>query len=505
MKLTTTAGLALLVAPVALLGVYLASPPSPFHGPLTLALGLVLVGLLELVLLTCDRRSAPFDILIAGLVCVFFLLRLPVLWLAPDQFVYPGTIFGPRDLPLTLAFLIAGLAAAVAGFRLGAGWTWRPRRRSRHDHAPLLRTSMVRVLIVGASYFAIEVGLWMYAGLSSALSPDAPTGPFLFLRHFISLYAAVGISLVAAVDRWPRLSLLNRLLFLAFIGLFLVYTLAGGSRSGLVTLVIAFVLYLLIRRGDFRISLGFMSGMAAAVTVSVMLFPAATLIRHAWLSASEAAQGQLSADSPLAAPDSWLLSGVLGGLNRLNGLDPLLMIVSRKEAIPVSEVVSAGQMARSAVNLIVPSVVLGREPFPGVLPSSRLFSAVYRGRSAEFIASWYQTDMFTLWGTAFALGGWAAGPLVMVAVGLFLGFGYRRIVRRGGAYNVLLRLWWLYACYLVIISFGFDVDFAAAVYIFLGGAVVVLLLRPRSSPATTFVNSQVPPLGSGRVLTDAEP
>jgi hypothetical protein len=479
MKLTTALGLLLLVVPVGLLPIFALAPASPLRTLSALGLGVLLVGVLELVLLTRDRRSAPFDLLLVGLICAFFLVRLPVLWLLPDQFLYPGTTIEPGDMVRTLAFLSVGTAVAALGFRLGVGWRpWRRRRRP-DQKPPVLRVSMPRLLTIGVLYSAIEAMQWVFAGTtSSALTPDAPGGGLLFLRHFISLYAAVGIGLVAGLDRWPHSSLLVRTLFVAFIALFLAYTLAGGSRGGLVTVTIA--LYLLIRRGNFRVRPAFVAGIMAATVVSIVLYPAATLIRHAWLAASEAAQGQISADSPLGPTNSWLVAGLLGATNRLNGLDPLLMIVARKEAVPVEEAVNASQTIKSVVNLLVPSVVLGREPFPDVLPSSRLFSAVYRGRSPEFIASWYQTDMWTFWGTAFALGGWMGAPMMMVVVAALLGAGYRCLARRAGAYNVLLRFWWLYGTYLVIISYGFDVDLTAAIYLFVGGLVVVLLVRPQS-------------------------
>jgi hypothetical protein len=157
----------------------------------------------------------------------------------------------------------------------------------------------------------------------------------------------------------------------------------------------------------------------------------------------------------------------------------LLMIVGRREAQPLERHVNATQMAQSAVNLLVPSAFLGREPFPGVLPTSRLFAVVYRGQPLDYIHTWYQTDMWTLWGSSFAVGGWRGGPWTILGVAFLLGAGYRRLLQHGGRLGLLWRIWWLYCSYYVIISYGFDVDLATAVKLFVSGAVVVFLVRPR--------------------------
>lgn len=55
----------------------------------------------------------------------------------------------------TLAFLVIGTVAAVAGFRLGVGW--RPtRQRALRGTAPRLHVSMARLLIILAVYFLID-------------------------------------------------------------------------------------------------------------------------------------------------------------------------------------------------------------------------------------------------------------------------------------------------------------------------------------------------------------
>lgn len=485
MRLTTATALLLAVVPVAFLGVFLAAPPSAFRSAPAFALAVLLAMVLQAVLVTRDYRSAPFDLLVVGVVTVFFLVRVPVLWLAPAQFIYPGHEFEPDDFTWTLAFLVAGTAAAVMGFRLGVGW--RPWLRTpRREAAPLLRVSLTRLLSIGILYFGIETLLWIYLGTaSSALAADAPvSGGLLFLRHFISLYAATGIGLVAGLDRWPHLNRIRRAQFIAFLGLFIFYTIAGGSRSGLITLLTMATIYLLIRKGNFTFGTRALSMTLGALALAIVVFPAATIIRYGWLSASELQQGQFTLDvSRGNEGGGWLAAGLTSGFNRLNGLDPLLMIVARKEARPVADYVTPAQVAKSAVNLLVPSALLGGEPFPGVLSTSRLFSAVYRGRSDEFIATWYQTDMWTFWGCAFALGGWTRGPVLMLAIAAFLGAGYRRIIKRGGQLGLIWRLWWIYSSYLVLISYGFDVDFAASASLLVGGTVVVILLRPRAWPA----------------------
>ena len=490
MRVTTLGGLVLSLVPVGLLGAYLAAPPSVFATPLSLLLALALVVVLALVVFTRDSRSTPFDLLLVGIVSAFFLLRVAVLWLAPSRFIYPGLEFRTSDLPATLAYLCGGVLAAAAGFRIGVGWRPWATGRAVREKPPVLRLPMTRLFVVCLAFFSVDVFQWVVLiAPSSALSGQAATsGGALFLRHFMSLYAATGIGLAVGLDRWATFGLVRRVQFLACISLFVLYTLIGGSRSGLLTLVIFAALYLLIRHGNFVVRMRTLSLAMGAFVLAILLFPAATFVRLAWLAYDRPQIGNYVVD--LQAPDEqlWLVDGMLGAVNRLNGLDPLLMIVARKEARPLAEIVTAGGMARSAVNLLVPSFILGREPFPGVIATSRLFSAVYRGSTLEYINTWYQTDMWTFWGAAFALGGWQSGMLFMFGIALFLGVGYRWIIRKGGRLGLLLRLWWLYSSYLVLISYGFDVDFAASISLFVGGTVVVLLLRPRTvsqAPALT--------------------
>ena len=493
MNLTAAVALTLSVVPVGLLGIYLVAPSSPFRSLTALVLAVVLIGVLIGVLVTRDRRSAPFDILLVMIICGFFLIRLPALWLAPGMFIYPGLRFSESDVPWTLGYLILGTIAASAGFRLGV--RWRPwRRRSPREAAPLLRLPMTRLLALVLVYFAIEMALWIYAGTAStALSGNAPvSGGLLFLRHFISLYAATGIGLVVGLDRWPQLGSLRRVQFCAFIALFVVYTIAAGSRSGLMVLMVFSALYFLIRQGNIWLGPRAVAAMVAVPILLVIIFPAATMIRYGWMSASE--RGFTLDSSKGLDSNSWLASGLTAGLNRMNGLDPLLIIVSRKEAVPVEKFVSATQVVKSTANLLIPSALLGGEPFPGVLPMSRLFSAVYRGQSVDYINTWYQTDMWTFWGAAFALGGWRWGLVAMFGIAMLLGSGYRRIIRRPGRLSLLFRLWWLYLCYLVLISYGFDVDFAAAFSLFIGGTVVVILLRPKALRMSRMIPTATTPV-----------
>lgn len=482
MKLTTTLGVFLALAPVLLLGAYLGGAASAFHSAGALGAGILLVCVLELILLTRDRRSTPFDVLLVAIVAAFFIVRLAVLWMAPTRYIYPWLEFAPQDMVRTLLYLSGGAAAAAIGFRLGVGWRPWPRLRTLSEEAPPLRLPMTRLMVVGLTYFSIEAALWVYLGTaSSALNGDAPaSGGLLFMRHFISLYAATGIGLAVGLDRWHRFGPVRRLQFCAFIGLFVLYTIAAGSRSGLITLTLFAGLYLLIRHGDFRVRPRALAFAVAIALGAVVIFPAATMVRDGWLSASTTQQFTIDTARGLDTSDSWLVGGIVSGLNRLNGLDPLLMITARKEVRPLEEVVSAGQMAKSAVNLHVPSALLGREPFPGVIASSRLFSMVYRGVSLDYINTWYQTDMWTFWGAAFAVGGWSGGLFVMFVVALVLGRGYRLIITRAGKLGLLWRLWWLYGAYLVLISYGFDVDAAAMFSLLVGGTVVVILLRPRA-------------------------
>ena len=229
-----------------------------------------------------------------------------------------------------------------------------------------------------------------------------------------------------------------------------------------------------MRHGDFAVGARAAVTVVGACLVAVLLFPAVTAIRFAWQ------DGRLAIDlHRQGAYGSWLTAGVLGGLRRVNGLDPLLIIVSGKEIRPLQDVVHAGQMLQSGVNLVVPSALAGREPFPGVLPTSRAFSVVYRGQDRAYIDSHYQTDMWTFWGAAFAVAGWRYAAAVMFGIALFLGFGFSQIVGHGGRLGLLWRIWWLYSSYLVLISYGFDVDFGAAVSLLVGGATAVAVLRPR--------------------------
>jgi hypothetical protein len=485
MTLTSTLRRLLPVLPIALTAVYWLAPSSPFRSPASLALAVLLVALLYAVVVTRDSRSAPFDLLVVAIVGIFCLIRIPVLWLAPWEFIYHGEgfAFSQTDLPWTLAFLCIGTIAAVAGFRLGAGWRSGPGRPAA-DQPPLLVAPVTVLLVIGGVYFAIHALQWAMLGNTAIGRTGEASGGLLFMRHFISLYAATGIGLAVGLDQWHRFDRSARLQFCAFVVMFVVYTIAGGARSGLFTLLVMVLLYNLIRFGNVRFGVRPLVTVLVAGAMAAILFPAATAIRSGWV------DGRLMIDATgQARHRTWLAAGVMGGVNRLNGLDPLLLIVGRKERQPLREWVNGEQVVKSAVNLIVPSGLLGREPFPEVLPSSRVFTAVYRSRDRAYINTYYQTDMWTFWGAAFAVGGWRYGPLLMFGIALALGAGFRFLVDKGGHLGLLWQLWWLHSSYRVLISYGFDVDFAAAVSLLVAGIVVVLVLRPKPvlRPVLAFV------------------
>jgi hypothetical protein len=79
-------------------------------------------------------------------------------------------------------------------------------------------------------------------------------GGLRFLRYFVSVYAAIAIAMTAGFDAWRTASTAERLQFTAAIALFLLYTIAGGPRSGVITLLIVALVHTLHRKGDLQLA-----------------------------------------------------------------------------------------------------------------------------------------------------------------------------------------------------------------------------------------------------------
>jgi hypothetical protein len=158
------------------------------------------------------------------------------------------------------------------------------------------------------------------------------------------------------------------------------------------------------------------------------------------------------------------------------------MILGHHESSENTAAVSVGQNVESAINNVFPSALIGRKPFPGVLPSSRLFGLIYRSWTLKWIEQYYQTDMWTMWGISYALFGWVGGLIVNLIMGFGIGLGYARLQGVPTVAGRLLTMWALFSVYHLFVSFGLDVTFAISVYTLVGGLTAVALIQPRALP-----------------------
>lgn len=481
MKITRSLIYGLYAYVVGIVVIYLLNGPGLLADLTSVLLIIALAFVCQVILKTTDKQNTPFDVLLVLVIFTFFNLRFMVLMLYPDQYIFPWLNVDSEDINQTLFFLLMGVVVATAGFRLGSKEFFSGKRTKQAERAFYIPTG--RLFILTLVYIGIQMILWFTLGTASSYLGESESGGLLFLRHFVSVETVVMIATISAIESWRTVEKVDRYLFYTLIGVAYGYSILSGSRAGFFTLGVLVFIYLTIKHGDFVIGRKHVSLLGAALLISIVMFPVATLIRGAWTTASE--RGSLSSvttdiwDQDTAA-DTGFGSLLLSQSDRVNGLDPLLIIVRQKDVNSQVQYVNIEQTVKSTVNVLVPSAILGRKPFPGVMPASRLFTLIYRGRSEDQINTNYQTDMWTLWGISYALFGWSGGIAVIFIVSFIAAVVYKRLGQMDTKYSLLLRVWWIFSIFYLLLSYGFDTTTMTAVDILLQGGIAILLLRPRA-------------------------
>lgn len=457
-----------------LIGVFLSKRTTGLTNPATLAAELLFIATLAFILLFVPRRSAPLELLLVTLCCIFFLTPFIGYQLYPDRFPFGGGV--PRArlsaslVTVSVLFLWAGTIALVAGFRLGA----LPFRRDR-SVAGTWYCPPWQYLVVAVPAVFYEVWLALrYQTHTTVITAEREGG---FMRRLVHTDAVILVGCVLAAAHWRRFSRPGRWLMGGVLLTGIVYRALSGSRAAMFTVLLTLLIIAVNLRGDFRIPARTLLLLMIACLVSILAFPVATFARTYWdlsarygryLSPAEFARvaGQYSPDGVIFSSNF-----VYGLFFRLNGLDPLAVIV-KGDAVELEKYVSLRNDLQSFINVAVPGT-----PFPDALERSKTFLVIYRDYPPEYLKQHYVTTMWTLWGDAMAHFRFAGGLLAMLMIGIFLSVVFHLLWRWRSQYALFLQVWWLLTVYYAICSFGFDTTAATSLYLLLPIVVILTALR----------------------------
>lgn len=383
----------------------------------TMVLATVVVALLG-ALHAFLRRAAVLVVLISLLTFALFLSRITALILDPTGFArYPGFYPDAGAVNRTLVYvawgaLAAGLGSSV-GVRIG-GVLAGGRRPSSRPFATSVRVFwLVGMFAAGLLW----VGVW---SLGLANYSDAKDfGALGYVLRFVSPDIAAMLGFVVAGEMWSRIGRHDRILLGVFFAFYTSGSLLAGSRGVLVNLVTFWLSYQLAKRGNPRLEGRTVRRVLTLVLITaVAVFPIATTIRYVRNDRSVAlvvSPSELARRAISLYREQGTRFGISAFAQRVSALDPLARIVhGGKVDFPASD-----------VKAYVLNGVLPGDPYPQVLSQGRRFNVEYRAWSPALARTQYHSEVWTLWGLAYAYAGWRGGLLIVFAAMVLAGLAYR--------------------------------------------------------------------------------
>ena len=145
---------------------------------------------------------------------------------------------------------------------------------------------------------------------------------------------------------------------------------------------------------------------------------------------------------------------------RLNGMDPLVAITSGKTRQPEDIGMDCRYCLKSFIDMFIPKAFTGRHKlFPEAeIGTYRLSAYLYYGYTMEWIRNNYYSNMWTMWGINYALFGFWGGLLVMGVLGGVMSYLLVKCNTCKFMDNTLVRVFSLYACSKLLLSFGYEDD-----------------------------------------------
>ncbi|MET3900822.1 hypothetical protein ABIB57_004790 [Devosia sp. UYZn731] len=410
--------------------------------------GVLLVLALDMVLVlglgVTGDKTAAHVIVLAWFMILFFLPRLAAFLLFPAQMItFVGIdAFSSSEISNGLLFIVAGTAALLIGFVIGA-LVPGPKADTVPRSFPLSGIFLYWIPCGAAAYF-----VYFVLQISIFGEPSAWGSPMGWLVRVFDTDAALMMLICWAV---LQRSVTPWKVLVVGLGVFLwiVLSIILGSRGGGLRIFLIFGMAAIARYGNVRLSGRRFAGvLVAAVAVSALIYPLGTVIRIAQ-GESKNAVAQVAADwlrvrtvdvdleamwplrrmavsSPLVQNVALVVSPVI---TRLGLIDYPLQIINRPaDQAVIDRFMTPLYSLKNYLNNMVPG-----ELFPGYdIMTSRVFTMAYRGYDENHVRTAFLSEPWTAWGYAWLQGGAVGGLLLMTVMAAAVQAGYLTVQRLVG-------------------------------------------------------------------------
>jgi hypothetical protein len=461
-------------------GLYIGN--SEYINTTTLILLSILIIVLFFFTMIKDYTIRPlFVILIYGTL-FWFVLRLLVMITFPSTTkLFPAQVLVRADaLNNALIYLIFSTIMVASGFAISK--LIKPKRAVDREQfvAPAFIT-LRRVLILFFIFYFMNVLLEVYYGEGRHWVPS-------FLTRIINRENLLWIGYFVMFFGFRHKSNnVSRVLFILVLGWSIILGFMGGSRSGLLFVVLLHIIGIALYRKD-----GFVTKKLIIIFCFVVILAPITfgLASIGSLELRYGGIGNINKKISMIERSSINLELTLQKLAlRLSGLDTLAVIINANEDsfIP-SQYINFENEIQSIVN----TYIIG-EPFPDALNTSKAFHVVYQGGDEDIARNKTFTQKWSGYGLMFVKYGWYGGLIATFILAFGLGVIFRKYALSSSIYKDLIGIFLLYIFYDQIMSFGMDEFVITTLHGLLisGGIINIFLLKILHAMEVSIVSDKV--------------
>lgn len=433
----------LLLAVFALCSLFLANGSNEFCNGVTVLLASALLLILTLAVVLIEKPLLTPMITLVAVLALSFVPGMLGLLMFPDIVSSPLALGNVEQINFGLSYLCLGSVAFLGCF-VGMGrYSRNVTPQSKGTDSEMLSGNLpwgiaivLAVLGVGLmSRIPFWLGVTQYHEAQVSL-----TWLNVLLQLIVLVFDVDSITLLAGY--WAcRLNMPKRTRWAVLGGIALVYlvvSISGGSRGGLLRLLIFGLIIALVLGVRLKLSFrAFVMSVLCALVAAVTVFLAGTQMRLKQVSAED-----VSGKSPLILEEA-LPKGV--GPELVTRLAYPFFFAVQTTAHQPNEVArrhyftfeyAAKNLANNLPGTLYPEAYVN---------TSRVFSVVYRGQTEEqLLQQGYFSEFYTAWGLAYLFFGHAGGLLALAVCGVALARIFVEVYRQRER-GPVLQLWALYA------------------------------------------------------------
>ncbi len=279
------------------------------------------------------------------------------------------------------------------------------------------------------------------------------------------------ILIVLSCETWVCITRKKKMMVFMTIALFSVSYMLRGAKSSIYYPLFFWFLYWLAKRNDFKINVKklFIFGPPLIVLLFMSFYIgriyrtlAFTYKKSSSLSIVQTYSEARELARVKYMTDVGKIKTIPVLFARFHGVDTLALVVNDK-GVDLPEYVNIANVSKTLVNLFLPGWYFD------VLPTSRVFQAVYVGISYELSKRIQTTVMWTWFGVFYVHFGLIGSILGAGCVAFLIAVFYKKLNLIKSNYVIFWKVWYLLVVHFLFISFGLDDTIFTSVFMLLLG------------------------------------